>query len=410
VTRRPVLNLVVGLGLVALFVWVAVNTYWTDEQVQGIPRGEAVINPYYAAEQLLRHLDAAASDGAALDALPPAGSVLLLSRWNWDFYRARHQAIRGWVEAGGRLVTDRTLGDSADFAAWSGIHGQEVEVRKPAAAGKPAAPADDDTEADTDDDGSSRCQELSLKAGATPSDPTAIIWRLCGAPRNFRWLTGRPAQLGLGSSVGLQLVRVAVGRGSVTALNAYDPYATGTLLSGDHARLLVIATQLHRGDTIRILRGDARRSLPAWLWQIGAPLLVLLAAAIALSLWRTMMRFGPLLPAQPPARRSLHAQVAGTASFLARNGGGTTLWNAMRNALAEAAARRYGRVRAADAADLAAQLAQHGEAGHERLQGALLRPQLDGAEALARELTLLERARRRLQAQISAPSPRRGPP
>jgi hypothetical protein len=106
----------------------------------------------------------------------------------------------------------------------------------------------------------------------------------------------------------------------------------------------------------------------------------------------------------------LHAQVAGTANFLARNGGGMALWDALRNALAAAAANRYGCARAADAATLAAQLAQHDGEGQERLQGALLRPQLDSADALARALTALERARRRLQAQISVPSPRRGPP
>jgi hypothetical protein len=399
--RRHALNLAVGLACSALFVWIAVNTYWADVQVQGIPQGEAVINPYYAAEQLLRHLDASAGDAAALDPLPPTGGVLLLTRWNWDFYRARSLAIRRWVEAGGRLVTDRTLGESADFAAWSGIRGREVEVKKPSAVVQPAAP---------DEDNNSRCQELSLTTGATPSDPTATLWRLCGAPRHFRWTASRPLQLGLAASAGLQLVRVAVGHGSVTALNAFDPYTTDMLFDGDHARLLVIATQLHRGDTIRIMRGDAHQSLPAWLWKIGAPLLVLLAAATALAMWRTMIRFGPLLPAPPPARRSLHAQVAGTANFLARHGGGIALWNALRTALAGAAANRYGCARAADAAALAAQLAQHDEQGQERLQGALLRPQLDSADALARSLTVLERARRRLQAQISAPSPRRGTP
>jgi hypothetical protein len=408
-SRRLVMNLIVTLVGVVLFVWIAVNTYWADEQIQGIPRGEAVINPYYAAEQLFRQLDASATDGIAFDALPPAGGVLLLSRWNWDFYRGRQPAIRRWVEAGGRLVTDRTLGESAGFAAWAGIRGQEVETRK-RAAGNPTAPIDEDAGPDPQGNNTSRCQELSLKSGETPSDPSANIWRLCDAPRNFRWTNSRPLQLGLGTGVGLQLVRVAVGRGSVTALNAYDIFTTDSLFDGDHARLLVIATQLHRGDSIRIMRGDAHQSLLAWLWKIGAPLLVLLAAAIALAMWRAMIRFGPLLPAQAPARRSLHAQVAGTASFLARNGGGPALWNALRNALAAAAANRYGCARATDAATLAAQLAQHGADGHERLQDALLRPHLHSADGLARSLAVLERARRRLQAQISALSPGRGPP
>ena len=410
--RRHLTSLIVGLAAVIFFVWIAVNSYWVDEQIQGLPHGEAIINPYYAAEQLVRHLDAAASDAGIFDPLPPAGGVLLLSRSNWDFYRTRRPAIRSWVEAGGRLVTDRTLGESTDFSAWSGITGHVVSEKEKAAA-KPKSDGKSDSDADDDDQSeniiSGRCQELSLWTGTTPSDPTAIIWRLCGAQRNFHWTTSRPVQLGLGTAVGLQLVRVAVGRGSVTAVNSYDPYDFTSLFDGDHARLLVIATQLHRGDTLRIMRGDARESLPAWLWAIAAPLFVLLATAVALAMWRTMVRFGPLLPEQPPARRSLHAQVAGTARFLARNGGGQALWNALRRSLARVAASRYGTAPATDASALARQLAQLGGEGQERLQGALLRPQLDNADGLARALTALERARRRLQGQDFARSQRRGP-
>jgi Domain of unknown function (DUF4350) len=387
---RTAVTLVIGTAIAALLAWIAMNTYWAEEKVQGMRTGEALFNPYYAAAQLVRHLGADARVQDAFDPLPPADGVLLLSRWNWDIYASRREAIRRWVEAGGRLVIDRTLGPSADFRAWSGIRGHDTITERRS------------EEADTI--GGGRCLLLQLKVGTIPSDPSGNEWRLCGVPRNFQWISSRRVQLAMGVADGYQLLRVAAGRGSVTALNGYMTFMTNSLLDGDHARLLIIATQLRRGDTLRIVRGDMRLSLPGFLWKIGAPVLILLGAAIVLSLWQTMVRFGPLLPPTAPARRSMHEQIAGTASFLARYGGGQALWDAARKALGAAAASRLGGASASNAAELAAQIARLGGDAAQPVRDALLNPDLNGPAGLARTLVTLERERRSLQPPLAEPS------
>ena len=393
--RRAVVSLIVAVTCAALFAWIAANTYWADEELPGLRSGEALYNHDYAAERLLRLLGADAGHQGALAPLPGAGGVLLLTHWNWDLYSSRRQAIRSWVEAGGRLVVDRTLDAGDDFTIWSGISGEgtEAEKRSDAAAKEDQA----------------RCTELQLATGSVPSDPTAIIWRLCASQRNFRWRASRPVQMALASAAGYQLLRVAAGKGSVTAVNGATTFTTDELLDGDHARLLVIATQLRRGDVLRIVHGDDRESLPGWLWKIGAPLLLLLAAALILSMWRAMTRFGPLLPPPSAARRSLHSQVGGTADFLARHNGGAVLWGASSRALAIATANRYGFAIAQDGAALAGQFRKLGGEIPPLLEQALLRPDLRRTDTLARTLATLERARRRVQTPQPEHSPRRGP-
>ncbi|HLQ11835.1 MAG TPA: DUF4350 domain-containing protein [Steroidobacteraceae bacterium] len=381
--RRAAVSLVVGAAIATLFAWIAMNTYWAEEEVEGMRSGEALYNPYYAAALLARQLGADARVEDAFYPLPPARGVLMLTRWNWDLYVTRRDAIRRWVESGGRLVIDRSLGSSAGFTAWSGIRGHQTARERDLTA--------------ADSIGGGRCLLLQLKSGTVPSDPSGNIWRLCEVPRNFQWFSSRPVQLALGVSDGYQLLRVGVGKGSVTAVNGYTTFTTDSLLDGDHARLLIIATQLHRGDLLRIVRGDMRISLPGWLWEIGAPVLLLLGAAIVLALWQTMVRFGPRLPPTLAARRSMHEQIAGTASFLARYGGGAALCEASRNALAAAAASRLGLSPASDAAELAAQVARLGGDTAQPVQDALLNPDLSGPAGLVRTLITLERARRRLQ-------------
>jgi hypothetical protein len=62
--------------------------------------------------------------------------------------------------------------------------------------------------------------------------------------------------------------------------------------------------------------------------------------AIALALWRTGVRFGPLLAPIAAARRSLAEQIRGTGRFALRHGGGAALHTASLRALDEAAGRR----------------------------------------------------------------------
>jgi len=201
---------------------------------------------------------------------------------------------------------------------------------------------------------------------------------------------------------GPQLLRLGLGRGSVTFMQGDSTFNNCCLLDGDHGRLLVIALQLRHGDRVRIMSGDFEMSLPGWLWDVGAPLLLLAAAALLLALWRRMPRFGPLLPEPVRARRSLRAQVAGTASFLAHRGGGEALWQAACRALRATVARTLPEAETTDPGRLVAALGRRGFLGTAALERALLRPDLRTQGGLANELATIERARRFVEAHAMA--------
>jgi hypothetical protein len=393
---RAVITLVVAAGIAALVTWIAQNTYWHDEPVRERMHGAALYEPYYAAIRMTHELRADARVVDVLEPLP-TDAVMVLANWNWDLTPALRQRLRSWVEGGGRLVVDRTLSHSDDFARWSGIVGEDLQRTAAEARQRRGASRDE-----------RRCLDLVLKQGEVPSDPTAALWRLCNVDRDFHWRTTSAVQLSLATADGAQLLRVPVGRGSVTALNGVGTFEAGALLDGDHARLLVIATQLRHGDTLRFLRGDTRISLYGWLWRIAAPLLILLAAIVLLALWRMTMRFGPLLPDPAPARRSLHDQVAGTARFLARNGGAAALWSATREALQSCAAGRLGRARDAGANVLAAQLATLSSESPVPLEEALRPEAARRPQTLVRALAVLERTRRAIQRTANTRSSERG--
>jgi hypothetical protein len=66
-----------------------------------------------------------------------------------------------------------------------------------------------------------------------------------------------------------------------------------------------------------IVEDEAREPLLAWLWHEARTPSLLALAAIALALWRLMVRFGPREAQPPRARRSMGEQVRGTGHFIA---------------------------------------------------------------------------------------------
>src|SRR6266487_2505218 len=119
--RASIILLLVGVPLVLLVFWIASHTYWADTTLPMPPKGEALINPFYAVQRFAEALGARTAWDRVLT-VPPADSVIVLSAWHWSLSRGRREALERWVESGGRLVVDRTLVDREnDFERWSGI-------------------------------------------------------------------------------------------------------------------------------------------------------------------------------------------------------------------------------------------------------------------------------------------------
>jgi hypothetical protein len=332
---------VIAVGLLAaLGVWIARNTYWAEVSVPTPLKGEAARNPFYATQRFAEALGARAQWDRVL-ITPPQDAVVVLSAWHWSLSEGRRETLEDWVEAGGRLVVDASLvGGAEELEEWSGVSYDYVvadddksEQKPPQAPPLGAGLAEN------------ACRTLNADRNLG-IDSLGPQYRVCGIDPLTVLTSKRKATWALRDSYGMQALRVDIGRGSVTVINA-SPFRYRELLEGDHGKLFVAATQLRRGDDIHFLSEDEHPSLLALSWQYGSPVVLLSLVLVALALWRGGARFGPLISEPELARRSLAEQIRGTGQFALRFGGGAALHAAAVRALSEAAQSRitnYGRL------------------------------------------------------------------
>ena len=325
-TRHRLLTVACVVILGALAMWVARHTYWDELEVPRPLSGEARTNPFYAAQRFAEALDAS-TRWDRIFTPPPPDAAIVLSSWHWSLIESRRHRVERWVESGGRLIADQSLVGEDAFARWSGIEWkapEDEEVREYLELGE----------------SEERCQTL-VEHAATGTGPGREKYALCGILALTSLTSSRPVEWALENDAGLQVLRIRMGKGTVTVINAV-PFTFRSLFEGDHARLFVAATQLHEGDQIHFLNEDDHPSLLALLWQFGWPAVGPFLLLVALALWRSASRLGPLVAPDTPARRSLGEQIRGTGRFALRHGAGQALHAAMVRALGEAAARRIG--------------------------------------------------------------------
>jgi len=369
------LRVIVGVLVVAFIAWIGSQLTFKEEKIPLPLHGEAARNPFYGAIRLSQELGAEAA-WERVFTTPSSNSVILLSSWNWSLSGSRRERIEHWVEAGGRLVVDKSLvGDLDEFERWSGIgelkekpekekrHDKKTADEKVdedevpedgAAAESDEEPATDETAAESDEasaedssdqQGDDENEDFLSRlrgryCGPLVEDGTQRNITVCGVDHSRSLTTSRKILWALRSGRKIEAIRTQVGRGSVTAVNA-DPFGYRDFLDGDHPTLFVRMAQLHRGDQIMFLTEQDHASLMRLMWRFGAPAVLLLFAAVALGLWRAGMRFGPPVAATESARRSLAEQIRGTGQFALRFGGGRSLHAATLRALRNAAIHRF---------------------------------------------------------------------
>src|SRR5438034_1401435 len=378
-TRARIISVLVGLSLVSLIAWVANHTSWEDTQVPMPPNGQALTNPFYVVQRFAEALGAHTAWDRVL-APPPTGSVIVLSAWHWNLSSGRREALERWAESGGRLVIDRTLaGGESEFERWSGIvRGHRDLDRTQFAA--------------ADHQLCGRFQEE--QNGIPSSGSSETLYLICELDVGSFLTTRKSAVWALRDASGIQALRVEVGRGSVTVINA-TPFRERSLFEGDHVWLFVAATEMRRGDEVHFMSEDAHASLLALLWQHGAPVVVLTLALVALVLWRGGVRFGPLAAAPVAARRSLVEQIRGTGQFALRQGSGDSLHAASVRALDEAAQRRVPVYASLTASERAAALARLTGFDRDALARAVRHGRVRRSHDLRGTIALVETARRR---------------
>ena len=335
------------LCLGALVFWIARNTNWEEVPIPRPLRGEAATNPFYSAVRLAQSLGAQGRWQRVIGSMPPRDGVVFASSWNWGMMPDRRERLQRWVASGGRLVIDRSLiGGQQELEDWAGISRnvlsrEEINL------------ADRNTRYE-------KCPALVTGDESADAAPRTRF-SVCRLDRISSLKSDRkPTWVLRDSQQHIQVVRVAVGRGSVTLINT-TPFGNRELLEGDDGALFVAATQLRRGDRIWFLTEEKGASLLAVIWDTAAPLVVFCLILVALWLWRSGVRFGPPVAPTDPARRSLAEQIRGTGQFTVRFGGGQALHGAAVRALQETADRcipGYARLPAAERVTKLAQLAR----------------------------------------------------
>jgi hypothetical protein len=376
--KRHLTSLLVVGVLAAVGVWVAQNTYWTEVQIPTPPKGEARSNPFYASQRFVENMGARSAWHRALT-IPPSTSIIILSSWQWNLTETRRVALERWVESGGRLIVDRGLtGGRSEFERWSGI----VRTQKQKEDGAPVVQMPHP------------CDRFREERSRVATDARQR-W-LCDFDSNSILTTTRTAAWTLRNGDGAQVMRVDIGKGSVTVING-RPFAERSLFDGDHGWLLVAATGLRRGDDVLFFSEESHPSLLALVWRSGGPIVVLVLVSIALALWRGSVRLGPLAPAAERARRSLAEQIRGTGRFALRCGDSEALHTACVRALEEAAGRHIAGYSRLSPRERTASVARLTGVGQDALSEAIHHPGVRRSFELQQTIELLETTRRALQ-------------
>jgi hypothetical protein len=378
--EKRALQLLVAVVLAALAVWIAMNTYWDYTMEDNPPRGEALRNRFYTFEHLAQGFAIHTSQVTTLRALPSADGVLVV-----DDLRGTPvyiDALEKWVASGGRLLLSRSaLISSHRLQSWSGLGVASPRLGDAYDAPPRAAAPDDD------------CASYSERLAGRESGKSL---RACLGSMRVAFSSMHTPAWSLSNGYGFQMLRVNIGKGSIAVIACECLMGNKSLLRGDHARIVFDAIPLKAGDQVDILNPVNAENLLALLWRLAAAAIVCALAAIGLTIWRKLPRFGPIAPLPPLLRRSLAEQLRARARFAWRTRSLASLRRAECQALTESAFRKLALYERMDAARRIGALAERTGLDSGALRAALGENLDDGAESQRAAIVLLEKARRQL--------------
>ena len=395
-TRDRITYLVISVLLTALGIWVARNTYW-DESVIPMPQqGEAATNAYYSVQHLAAALGIRSSFVGSLSTPLPAGGVLLIDGFQGDVSHTYVDSLAPWVDSGGRLiVTDDVVLADPKFQELSGIHlghrFDAAEKSQPKMTRPNPIPSGTIRRNPEDD-----CAPMDVAVDGNVSGTLT----LCRPPREFGLVSQHKPVWSLANEFGLQVLRVNIGRGSVTVIPRYSLIANKNLIRHDHAEIFIAASHLTRGDALYIVNVARAETLIAMVWRLAAPALVFFGVAILCVILRELPRFGPPIPAPAMVRRSLAEQIRANAAFAWRTRKLTALRTAVSRALDETARKRIASYNSLDVRRRVTAIAAWAGTDSKTLNAAMTEDAVATPQVQRAAIALLEQTRRLLNTRI----------
>jgi hypothetical protein len=396
-TRDRMAYLVILVLLTILGIWVARNTYWDESVVPMPPQGEAATNAYYSVQHLASALGIRSSFVGSLSAPLPSSGALLIDGFQGDVSHTYVDGLGSWVDSGGRLIiTDDVVLADPKFQELSGIHlghrfdtpeKSQPKITRP----EPVRPNPIRPNPEED------CAPMDVAIDGEVSGTTLT---LCRPPREFGLVSKRKPAWSLANESGLQVLRVNIGRGSVTVIPRYSLIANKNFIRHDHAEIFITASHLTRGDALYIVNVARAETLIAMVWRLAAPALVFFGVAILCIILRELPRFGPPIPMPAMVRRSLAEQIRANAAFAWRTRKLTALRASVRRALDETAKKRIASYNSLDVRKRVAAIAVCAGTDSKTLNSAMTEDAVATPQVQRAAIALLEQTRRILNTRI----------
>ncbi|WP_335945090.1 DUF4350 domain-containing protein [Pseudomonas sp. G166] len=292
----------------ALLVYLSVKAVPYQETVDHGPSPEAQANPYLAAEHFLRQQGINVEHANGLSVLPtlePRRRILLLLGERTNMTPREADQLLNWTRAGGRLLFvaealwDDNTGSSGDLLL-DRVHLHQLlskDLKEPA----PELIKD-------------RYPELTKLYLEDEEAPAYIGFDTdfhLEDPQNL-------AQAWANSARATHMMQLPLGQGSVTVITDAELWKNEHIDQYDNAWLL---WYLSADTDVTLLFNTDHDNLLTLLLRYFPQALVALLALIALWLWRSAVRHGPLQQPAPKARRQLEEHLQASAGFHLRHNG-----------------------------------------------------------------------------------------
>ena len=355
-SRAVLMRMLVAALVLVLLGWLILHTRWEEVEVDDPARGAAAADEVYSLRQVLAGAGATLTVRTSLEPLPPADATLLLESGLWDIFPERDARLKAWVENGGHLVVLGQFG-RGELLRWAPLAFAPQQPVKRKLGAKPASPdaahaahaeaasapsaagenGDEDVPVvgkqlprmderqerlarrflDPKGPGHACTDFRETVAAVSPAYEPGRVLRGCTAAGAVHALNRAVPTWQLEGPRGTLALRVPVGRGDVTGVAPALVIGNRELLQEDNGLIAAAVLQAQPGRAVWIVEDEAREPLLAWMWHEARTPSLLTLAAIALALWRLMVRFGPGEAQAPRARRSMGEQVRGTGHFIA---------------------------------------------------------------------------------------------
>jgi hypothetical protein len=334
--RQALVWLLLAAIVVSGVAWFLGNFEQATEKVHTGLRGEALRNPWLAAQRLTARMGGSARQVVALPdlrTLDPASTLVMPAR-RQTLSPSLRQSIVSFVARGGTLLVEpEPVGLPDPLLDLFGV--QRFAV-KPAAAGKPCA-----------DDGPF---EVLLPQHASPTR--------VHLDRHVR-LQARDPIWSYDGGCGIALLVREQGEGLVIVVNDLQFAANRRIGREQHAQFFWdLVSAAGDAPVVHFFHRPEKLSLSGWLRDHAWAPLTGLALLVALWLWSVAPRFGPVAPDPVRDRRRLLDHLRASGRFLWANGGAPRMLEAARDACLRRVARAHPDFLAASDAERPQRLAE----------------------------------------------------